>query len=398
MVAKTNCQASGRNRRRQPALFDSVQDASPEWDDQVKPCQIVDVGKRRDGKTRYWCVRHRADATAKSGQPAATCRAAHIPPIRAGDVLSLDLDRYEGGVALWGAVPAVFDTTRLPMDRGIHVHARLVPGGKKVIDSTYRAVRILGRRLPAGGIVVSEVDAIYYMVSSVFGFTMSYVTCSHCQHPHLDRDYFSVRPHRRHLCAGCGKYFRDTEAGIGNPIVGVRNACGSGIQVSTPSEKALDISQCDFPGGIQIWGSNPAFLWTGSQPEEEGIHVHAFREESEAPDEEDDETYGRVVIDGFELDPVTVRIFMAQSVLPSLKGRVRSLGCARCGEQQFGVGEAAFTPSAAHECSRCHSAIANRGRLRKSVANPLPALLASLARAAPRPPQRHDIELLTDSL
>jgi hypothetical protein len=27
--------------------------------------------------------------------------------------------------------------------------------------------------------------------------------------------------------------------------------------------------------GIQIWGSNPAILWTGSQIEEEGIHIHA---------------------------------------------------------------------------------------------------------------------------
>src|SRR6267378_3294771 len=33
-------------------------------------CKIVVVGKRRDGGTRYWCLKHRADATAKYGRRA----------------------------------------------------------------------------------------------------------------------------------------------------------------------------------------------------------------------------------------------------------------------------------------------------------------------------------------
>src|SRR5205085_5269707 len=120
----------------------------------------------------------------------------------------------------------VYDTTRLPMDRGIHVHARPTLNSKKEMDCTYRAVRILSNRLPKEGIVVSEIDAIYYMVSSVFGFEMRHVVCPSCRCPHLDRDWFSVHAHRRHLCAGCGKYFRDTEIAVGNPIAGVRKACG----------------------------------------------------------------------------------------------------------------------------------------------------------------------------
>jgi transposase-like protein len=50
---------------------------------------------------------------------------------------------------------------------------------------------------------------------------MCYVTCTHCGWPHLDKDWFSVHPHRRHLCAGCGKLFHDQVKGIGNPIMGV---------------------------------------------------------------------------------------------------------------------------------------------------------------------------------
>src|SRR5438105_14334370 len=88
-------------------------------------CDIVAVGKRREGGTRYWCLKHRADATAKYGKPAAACRTAHFPPIAEKDILTLDFAKYPGGVALWGAVPAVYDTTTQPLDRGIHVHSRV---------------------------------------------------------------------------------------------------------------------------------------------------------------------------------------------------------------------------------------------------------------------------------
>src|SRR5205809_1231791 len=126
------------------------------------PCDVVAIEKRRDGRTRYWCRAHRADATEKGGRPASKCRAADIVPIRPDETLTLDLNKYLGGVALWGAVPAVYDTTRLPMDRGIHVHARPTPGSEKEMDFTYRAVRLIGKGLPGEGAVVSDIDAIYY--------------------------------------------------------------------------------------------------------------------------------------------------------------------------------------------------------------------------------------------
>src|SRR5438105_12337256 len=95
-------------------------------------CQVKPVGLRRDGRMRYWCLAHKADATGKYGRRLAICRGAGIPPISESETLTLDLDNFGGGVALWGAVPPVYDTTRLPLDRGIHVHARQIPGGQKV--------------------------------------------------------------------------------------------------------------------------------------------------------------------------------------------------------------------------------------------------------------------------
>jgi hypothetical protein len=209
-------------------------------------CHITAVGKRRDGGTRYWCLAHKADATAKYGRPAKTCRAAHLPPISPKDVLELDLDQYAGGVALWGAVPPVYDTTRLPLDFGIHVHARKNTGGDKLLDHTFRAVKLVGHRLPTDGLLVSEIDAVYYMVSSVFGFDTRDVRCPLCGYPHLDKDWFSIHPHRRHLCAGCGQHFRDTMLGIGNPIRGTQEVSGLLPRRPKKSTKTLSIRQRDY--------------------------------------------------------------------------------------------------------------------------------------------------------
>lgn len=359
-------------------------------------CEVVSVGKRRDGGTRYWCLQHRADATAKYGKPATTCRAAHIAPIREQDIFALNIDKYKGGVALWGAVPAVYDTTTLPMDRGIHLHARITAGAKKELDRTFRAVRIFSDRLPKDGIVVSDLDAIYYMVTSIFDYRMKHITCSHCGYPHLDRDWFSVHPHRRHLCAGCGKHFRDSETAIGNPILAVRNSCDLDPQKPRMSKKKLDIKQADFPGGIQIWGSNPAFIWTSEVAEEEGIHVHAFPRNGGHPNP--DETYGTVTIDGVKLDPSMVRVLMAQSALPSIKNRVLPIVCPSCAETQFDSGESAFTPLISRTCKQCGHQFTAPGRLRKIIANPLPDILARLAQKAPRQPQQHDIGLMPETL
>jgi hypothetical protein len=149
-------------------------------------CRIMPVGRRRNGHMRYWCIAHKADATGKHGQILARCRGADTRPISTEEMLTLDLDQFEGGVALWGAVPPVYDTTRLPLDRGIHVHAREAAGGVKVHDQTFRAVTLIGRKVPTAGITISEIDAVYFMVSSIFGFGVRYIECSVCGYPHLD--------------------------------------------------------------------------------------------------------------------------------------------------------------------------------------------------------------------
>jgi hypothetical protein len=393
---RTNHRTSRGQVGRQQSLLASNQYSAVEVTGPAVSCDVVAIEKRRDGGTRFWCRAHRADATAKYGKPASKCRAADSIPIHFQAKI-LDLDRYLGGVALWGAAPAVYDTTKLPMERGIHVHARPTPKSEKEIDLTFEAVQIVGKGLPGEGIVVNQIDAIYHLVSSVFGFTTRFVTCTHCGWPHLDKDYFSVHPHRRHLCAGCGKHFHDRARGIGNPIVAVRDACGTAEHRLVQAPENLTIKQSEYPGGIQIWGSNPAFLWTQPKPEEEGIHVHAFVTDSQEEPTVDD-TFAHVVIDGVRLDPVMVRMLMAQKVLPLLNDRVRSANCPDCGHPQFDTGEAAYTPLPIHTCSECRREFAIPGRTRNTVINPLPAILAELAKQAPRPPQQDRLDLLPETL
>jgi transposase-like protein len=360
----------------------------------LSKCRILCVGKRRDGGSRYWCVEHRADATAKYGRRARRCRYAHFPSLSPAEILSLDLQRHSGGVALWGAVPPVYDTTSAPIDHGVHVHARSTANDEKETDQTFRAVRLFNGESPLLG-EISELDAIYYMVASIFGFKMKYVECDLCRFPHLDKDWFSVHVHRRHLCAGCGKQFRDTERGIGNPVIKIRNMFPATHKIK-PAPKKKSIRQKDYPGGIQIWGSNPALLWTSPKEEEAGIHLHAFGDDISKPLLDD--TYSSVIIDGVKLNASMVRVFMAQSALPHIEGRIISLKCPRCKLSHFDKGEAAFTPHDLHSCHGCDFEFKSTNRVRKTIGNPTIDMIQRLSETAVRPPQRHQSNLLPETL
>jgi transposase-like protein len=326
--------------------------------------------------------------------------AANDPEVQATEALQLDPAKYPGGIALWGAVPPVYDTTRLPMERGIHVHARLKPGCKdKALDHTYRriTVRTRGGELFEREIEVSELDAIYFMVSSVFGMQVKDVKCTLCGYPHLDKDWFSVHSHQRHLCHGCGRNFRDSEAGIGNPVAVLQQELEGGTKrrlITAP--EVLELEQGEYPGGIQIWGSNPAILWTARKPEENGIHVHAYKQLGGDPDK--DGTYRKVTIDGIRLDTDMVRYFMAQSAMPHIEPRVVSMQCPRCERYHFDRGEHGYTPQENHKCEFCGTKFRASTRLKLVVGNPMRHVVSELARFAPRPPQQFNLGLRPETI
>ena len=305
----------------------------------------------------------------------------------------MDIGQYPGGVALWGAVPPIYDTTNMPLDKGIHVHARKRRGGKKVIDETFRQVTVAHQNERH---VISELDAIYYMVSSIFGFGTKLIHCTRCNYPHLDKDWFSVHPHKSHLCAGCGKNFRDNTVAVGNPVALLQELPFAKKPKVLRAKEKLSINQKDFPGGIQIWSSNPSILWTADKHQESGVHIHAFRKDSEVP--EVDDTYRSVEIDGIKLDENQVRTYMAQLSLPHLSGRVKAVMCPSCDAVTFDEKGEAFNLRVDRACNECGHNFKATGRLKKVVSNPILHTLEELSRYAVRELQIHDLGLLPETL
>lgn len=293
-------------------------------------CHIVRMPKPRNGKSKYWCVSHDAAATARFGGRMPRCEGAYrtIADFRR---FRLEPERYPGGVALWGAVEPVYNTSRTPAEKGIHVHARLRPGGKKEIDLTYDAVELSVPRdlFGEGTALITGETAVAYYLSRFLDRQIDTIFCTHCDTPHLDSDWFAVKPHRVHLCHGCNKLFKMETRRVSNPLEAVRHKLGDRDtrRKQRRAKGELDISQAMFPGGLQIWASNPALLWTSTRQEEEGIHVHGWTRDGGDP--KLDGTFNTVRIDGIALDENQLRHFMAQNALVYLRKKVVSLGCPR---------------------------------------------------------------------
>jgi hypothetical protein len=175
--------------------------------------------------------------------------------------------------------------------------------------------------------------------------------------------------HRQHLCHACGRYFRDDSKGISNPIALFREKCGLPEAPPDPvrPDRPLVLHQNDYPGGIQIWASNTALIWTGDRPEEEGLHVHAFDEASHI---QIDETFSTVHIDGVVLDEIQIQHYMAQAALDYLRNKVINLNCPKCGASHFDKGDLAFSPHAEHHCENCGAIFKTPGQRRLVVSNP----------------------------
>ena len=122
---------------------------------------------------------------------------------------------------------------------------------------------------------------------------------------------------------------------LGSEILFVQHKKILGLLPRKPVQaaKVLSLRQSDYPGGIQVWGSNAAIIWSSEKAEEEGIHVHAYKADGEIADPDD--TFSAVEIDGVRLDPAMVRTLMAQNSLPHLEARVVPLKCSRCDEMEF---------------------------------------------------------------
>lgn len=346
----------------------------------VDDCHIHRV-RQTDGRARYWCLAHNASATARFGGRLQRCEGAYrtVADFRR---FTLDPDAFGGGVALWGAVEPVYNTASEPAERGIHVHARREIGGHKEIDHTYDAVQLRVRRdlYNEEDVLITAETAVAYYISRFLEQKVVGLFCPSCNTPHLDSDWFAVKPHRTHLCHSCGRMFREERKQVANPLAMAQHRL-SAKPTSKPvrAKGALDIRQADYPYGLQIWASNPAILWTSSRPEQEGIHVHGWVKQTGDP--KLDGTFDTVRIDGLELDEASLRVFMAQNALAYMKGKAVALLCPECGDVLFDQGEAAFRPTIEHTCASCGAHFDSPGR-RRLVSNPFVNTIKALTAAS----------------
>ena len=339
----------------------------------MSSCNIVFVGKNRNGTNRYWCTTHHAPAYGKNGVQLEECLSTFKDFQRNKPSIDLNPEDYPGGIALWGCALSVYDTTDFKLEPGIHVHARREVGKEKEIDKTFGVVNV---KLGNDYVSFNDLASISYLSSNILNHEMVYLECPHCGSPHLDKDWFAANPHKRHLCSACGRNFNAKEPNIGNPIMKAKSMFGDNEihrSIVKPN-RTLEISQEDFPYGISIWGSNAALLWTSPKTEEYGIHVHAFKENCLKPTI--DETFDKVIIDGIELDMEQVRLFMVQNTLPYLKGRIAVLKCPQCGEKFFDQAESSYTPSNKHTCAKCGYLYNTR---RKVISNPFIDIISELS-------------------
>lgn len=345
-------------------------------------CKIEDVGKARNGKHRFWCTTHAANATGRYGAKLTQCEGAYrySDPRRA---LELKVEDYPGGLALWGAVPPVYDTTNEVHEPGIHVHARTMADGKKEIDGTFPSVAFSFQRdlFRTIKIHLTRETAVSHYLSRASGIETICLFCTYCGEAHLDAGYFAVKPHRKHLCHGCGRYFTADFRGVSNPIAYVRDLFPKGDREAILAPRNIEIDQADYPGGIQVWASNPAILWSLDRAEECGIHLHAY---DLGGARVIDDTFSSVTIDGHVLPFDQVSYLMAQNSLDHLKGKILALSCETCGDDVFDQGRAAFQPAAIRPCGGCGAQISSKGPRRLVVSNPIVRTLIDLNNSAGR--------------
>jgi len=160
------------------------------------------VCKRRDGGTDNG-VRTQSHATAKYGRPA---RPAERHTFR---LFCLKRSRTRPWTIsrriVSGCVSAHYDTTAF--------HSIWYPcscterGGRcQSQDRTFRGVRLIGPRLPSDGLLISE-STPSTNGEHVFGFDTRQ-SMHFCGYPHLDKDWFSIHPHRRHCARVAAKLSR----------------------------------------------------------------------------------------------------------------------------------------------------------------------------------------------
>lgn len=265
------------------------------------------------------------------------------------NTLTLDPNDYQGGIALWGAIPAVFDTRQEGYDRGIHVHARHKNSRKKAIDKTFSTVLV---KTHDQFIMIDEQSAIAFAMSALFGISMIALRCQYCENWLLDKNLSAILPRTSHHCEHCQAITLTNNPCVANPLAAIKNTMGDfeSIRPTHEPDRSINLDHGCFNGGIQLWGTNPSIIWTADRLEETGIHVHAYNSDGKRII---DNTYSQVVMFGTQINNNMVRLMQVQQAIPEITPYLGCIACPRCDTWVFHRDEAAAIPSTLHACTNC---------------------------------------------
>jgi hypothetical protein len=261
--------------------------------------------------------------------------------------LTFALEHYTGGVAIWGALPAVFDNTDEGFDRGVHVHARYDYSRKKVIDQTYAKVEI---HTDKKSFIITESAAVSFTMSSIFDIQIVELICPVCRTSHLDTGFDAVIPHQKHQCHTCGYIMLSDVPVVSNHLITLKRAIGDETikRESLQPDRSITLDPEKFSGGFQIWGSNPSIVWTAKRLEESAIHVHAMSRDGQRVI---DNTYSHVEVEGEKLDIEMIRVLQIQRALDTLP--LSTVRCPYCNTAQFDRELNAVIPRSERKCECC---------------------------------------------
>lgn len=333
-------------------------------------CDVISVGKFRNGSPKAWCKTHAEFV--RSGQGTTCVASGTVYRLRC---LSMDVDKFDGGIGIWGSLPPAIDTAPSGLDfeallKGVHVHARRDHHTNKEVDDTYDMVVLFRDGHPL--ITLDTHSATALVQSRIANMPTRLVQCSHCNADHLDEGWFAVNLHRKHQCLCCGREFWQKNGDAGNALdAKLQEAFPIPPTARVDPNRTIDLGAHTAAGRhIRVWGTHQALVWTADRPEESGVHVHVYDSDGRYVV---DETFDGAIWKDIVLDAEQVRLIMLQGSLEYLRGRIAAVVCESCGSTILSRDSAAVNARRHHLCDRCGHTTTTRLKL---VSNPL-ALLHS---------------------
>jgi hypothetical protein len=288
--------------------------ASKAGENAILPCHIVPCGKFRNGANRWYCKTHqihwgvKADIAAVLPFGEVTCSNHLMAMSYVVDPHVVDFNDFEE-IGVWCSLPPAMSSKPIEArPPKIHVHKRRAGKQQKDMDRDFDAI-VCSYNQDLGLFASNEITQIQITPPAAFEFVKSLeegratscITCKKCGYPHLDLGSFANTPHSKHFCGNCGNDSIKSKGKIvSTPLKPLHDQFNNSNQYLVP-ERELELD--DYAGlHFDLWPSTPAVLWTANRPQEKGIHVHVYKDGRRAVDD----TFGRVLFNGEELDRATL--------------------------------------------------------------------------------------------